>query len=190
MSKLKINHYIPNKKELKKQKEILDLNDLKNKKKRRLALFYKVLNLFLKIFITLFLIFILLYFFYIKNIFNLHIKINNIVNSSKTIFIQNYYNTSYFFNSTKEKFVLLSDNVKDVNYNKIKNNQNNSEDIERENQNQFVKIFKNRLESAGFIYASSSVMDQFGDLKIYVKNTLNNNGYIILNTNLSDPENI
>jgi len=33
-------------------------------------------------------------------------------------------------------------------------------------------------------------MDQFGDLKIYVKNTLNNNGYIILNTNLSDPENI
>lgn len=65
--------------------------------------------------------------------------------------------------------------IKDKNSNEI-NNQNI-------NTNDFVSVFKNRLQSKGLEFNNSGEILSNGDMKIFLKNENDNSSYIYINTN-------
>lgn len=124
---------------------------------------------------TLFLIIIILiisivFIFSYKKINNINFNVNNIFQNIKKSF-------------SKEKSVNNS-------LNNLENNtkEESAESVEDlDDTHDFVELFRNRLPSKNLDFSSSSEISQSGDMKIFLKNTNNESGYIYINTK-DDPQ--
>lgn len=66
---------------------------------------------------------------------------------------------------------------------KVENEESNSSEVVSVKENDFIKIFRNRLPSKNLNFASSSEILPNGDMKIFLQNTQNDEGYLFVNTN-------
>lgn len=80
----------------------------------------------------------------------------------------NVINLNNFYENTKSIF------IKENNLNK---------NLEEINNNDFVTLFKNRLPSKNLEFATNSEISKNGDMKIFLKDTENNKGYLYVNIN-------
>ncbi len=83
-------------------------------------------------------------------------------------------------------YFLIKENYINIDFSKyfIKTN-NFNEEIKKKDEEELdtmSSIFKNRLKSIGWEYASSSQISPDGDIKIFIKGSLNEEGYIYVNT--------
>ncbi len=83
-----------------------------------------------------------------------------------------------FFSSAKSFFQKSYLSVKNLIYYK---NINSNSETKEESDNNFVSVFKKRLPSQNISFASSTLMPN-GDMKIFLKNTKDEVGYLFVNT--------
>jgi len=82
----------------------------------------------------------------------------------------------------KEKVVNIESSWQEVKTFFVKDN-NKENVVESIDTNDFASLFKTRLPSKGLEFASSSEISSNGDMKIYLKNTEGESGYVYVNTN-------
>lgn len=68
-------------------------------------------------------------------------------------------------------------------FTKEKNEDPEENNTDQAIENEFITIFRSRLPSKRLEYASSSEISENGDMKIYLKGTKNESGFIYVNTN-------
>lgn len=85
--------------------------------------------------------------------------------------------TTYFLN--REKAISINNILIDIKSVFIK--QNTKEDNKRLENNDILNIFKTRLTSRGFTFASSSEISEAQDMKIFITKDNFNSGYIYVN---------
>jgi len=112
-----------------------------------------------------------IYFILIQNILNLKNNPKNILSLTQ--------------NSLREKIISLTSLISQLLIHKPSPNI-----LEKNIKEKFSIIFQERLNSQNLKYASSSQVDEFGDIKIFLQGTENEAGYIILNTKNNNPDEI
>lgn len=109
-----------------------------------------------------------------------YLNYTNVINLNKF-----WADTTEIYENVKTKFTEISNKQKDKQKDKsvfINTSEGQGFSSEQDKGEEFIKTFRNRLPSKNLNFASSSKISQSGDMKIYLKNTKDNSGYIFVNT--------